>query len=78
MHEQVALNWLLLNDELPLECCDCPFATVSHNEEPPNPVDRGEGFYDCALLHRERVWGENPQCVRADWRLRARDELGWI
>ena len=77
-----ALTWLLAenqssrdSDWTPYECCDCPFATVNPEREPPNPYDRGEGYYDCALLDREAIWGENPPCTADDWRRRARAEV---
>ena len=88
-----ALNYLLTSDDLPYECCDCPFGTPAANAiNEPNPSDPAEGDYDCALLgpvetacrNNTRgcwtfglttVWGEGPKCLRADWRLRAREEL---
>jgi hypothetical protein len=77
-----ALTWLLADEQhgreldgTPFECCICPFATVSPDREPPNPDDPGEGYYDCALLDRKAIWGENPECAAADWRKRARTEI---
>lgn len=58
------------------ECAWCPFATETPGEPyPPNPADPGEGYYDCSLLNRHRIWGENPPCTHADWAARARREL---
>jgi hypothetical protein len=62
----------------PSECagmCDCPFATVNDSSPEPNPSDPGEGHYDCALIDRPKVWGEDPPCTPNEWRLRAVQEL---
>lgn len=57
-------------------CANCSFATVDAAAEyPPNSSDPDEGYYDCALLGRRHIWGENPQCSIEDWQRRAREEL---
>lgn len=80
--EQPALTWLLAEDQAgrefdgtPFVCSRCPFATANPEHDQPNPADPGEGYYDCALLDREEIWDESPECTAADWRARARAEL---
>jgi hypothetical protein len=50
----------------------CPFVTGEHDV---NFSDPGEGYYDCSLLDKTEVWGENPPCQADHWRARARAEL---
>lgn len=75
-----ALHQLLTEPVLPFECCDCPFATPTYEgsdptEDRPNLYDPGEGYYDCSLLERNRIWGETPACGLATWQKRACEEL---
>lgn len=79
-----ALDWLLSDDTrnlqnpdgTPFECCDCPFAHPDPKHDPPNPADRGEGYYICGLLENHpTVWGEGPICDVKDWKRQARREL---
>jgi hypothetical protein len=71
-----ALDFLLAETVAPppAECWGCPFSTVNLNNEPPNPADPGEGYYDCELLGKT-FWGESPGCTYADWQNQARQEL---
>ncbi len=48
-----------LDRVVPHECCDCPFARVADDDEPPNPADPGEGNYLCLLLGKEEVSRRN-------------------
>ena len=56
----------------PSGCSDCPFASES---EEVNPYSRDEGRYDCALLGKEKIWGEEPQCGSDDWRGQGQQEI---
>lgn len=64
----------VLNNQFarPDGCSDCPFA---FNPQDVNYADPDEGHYDCKLLQKEAIWGEEPECEGDDWRERARDEL---
>ena len=74
-----------LNEQLeviefrPFECCTCPFAKPSCERdnciEVPNTYDPGEGYYDCALLNKQAIWGESPQCKEEYWLGQAREVL---
>lgn len=81
-----ALDWLLAEETsglpawrditwLPGGCAGCPFSSVDPHATPPNPADPDEGYYDCALLGKKAIWGENPICEPEHWRARARQEL---
>lgn len=63
------LNVLIANSgRSPDGCSECPFATIDpHDDDGPNPFDPDEGYYDCALLGRARIWGEDPPCTTVDW-----------
>ncbi len=63
------------NVQRPWGCADCPFATVSEGHDPPNPADLDEGHYDCRLMCRPGIWGENVACQTIDWQRLAKKEL---
>jgi hypothetical protein len=68
---------LALPGEEATGCAGCVFSTLNECETPAEIAhDPDEAYYDCALLGRNRIWGEEPQCSIADWQLRARMELG--
>jgi len=50
-------------------CSECPFAKPSVDVcgDDINISDPDEGHYDCGLLDKQRVWGENPDCTDRDW-----------
>lgn len=60
------------NETPPYGCSECPFAA---NPDGVNYADPDEGYYDCTLLGRDRVWGESPVCSDRDWKAKARQEL---
>ncbi len=69
-------SYTLLELERPYGCSDCPFAG-EHNAwgERPNPADPDEGYYDCRLLNKEKIWGKKPECSGANWRDRGAQEI---
>jgi hypothetical protein len=51
-------------------CSECPFATPHKDEfgyEDINISDPDEGHYDCELLQKQEIWGEDPICKDEDW-----------
>lgn len=53
----------------PFECHDCKFATAdpAYFDECGRPDfnvgDPGEGHYNCSLLNKTGIWGEQPICT---------------
>lgn len=69
------LGWSGDTLEKPQYCHNCPFAIESdRDEEKPNPADRAEGYYNCAIL-KEKMWGENPKCEDRHWQEIIRNEV---
>lgn len=51
-------------------CSECPFSSPSldgFGHEDINIADPDEGYYNCALLDKKKIWGENPVCQDSDW-----------
>jgi hypothetical protein len=63
----------------PSGCHVCPFATEHDINNPyreiPNYADPDEGWYDCSLLNKQRIWGETPECSSDNWREKAKKEI---
>lgn len=74
LREKVPVLWTLFFNgdsaaqiERPFSCHGCPFA-IHHNDWGNNPEPREDrGYYDCQLLNKKKVWGQDPQCHRFDW-----------
>lgn len=50
-------------------CSECPFSEP-HSDVLGNDIniaDPDEGHYDCRLLCKHEIWGENPVCTDKDW-----------
>lgn len=45
-------------------CSECPF---SENPQDVNEADPDEGYYDCSLMKKGGIWGENPICSDRAW-----------
>lgn len=45
-------------------CSECPFSS-EHSDI--NYADPDEGYYNCSLLRKEKLWGEDPICSDKDW-----------
>ena len=51
-------------------CSECPFSSPYLDElghKDINIADPDEGHYDCRLICKHEVWGENPICEDSDW-----------
>jgi hypothetical protein len=72
-------SYALVQLERPYGCSDCIFAKEHGGwDSQPNPADRDEGYYDCQLINKEKIWGENPQCTSDNWREKGEQEVGAI
>lgn len=58
-------------------CDGCPFGATSEGTEYYAP-DPSEGYFDCSLTGKERVWGESPLCTFKQWQGEAARELRGI
>jgi len=51
-------------------CSECPFSSPSLDAlgyTDINISNPDEGHYDCKLINKHKVWGENPDCEDKDW-----------
>ena len=51
-------------------CSECPFSFPHLNEWGAGDInfaDPDEGHYNCGLIDKQKIWGENPECADGDW-----------
>jgi len=65
-------------DGTPFGCSYCKFSIINKELNSINMDDPDEGYYDCSLLNKQKIWGENPICNLFDWVKKAKEELSLI
>lgn len=50
-------------------CSDCPFSEPYRDAfgDDINIADPDEGHYNCNLIKKHNIWGEDPVCTDEDW-----------